>query len=249
MVYQGSKARFKKILKPIIETELQSINAKVYCEPFVGGANMITYIDWPVRVGYDINDALIAFLQQMQQVERFEFSPISREEYSILRKQHKEKNIVQPLWYYGFVMTCWSFCGKNWASFGEQKSEEENGNYRNIKLRINNVNRQIQQPNFKNIIFKCCNYKNIPPMNDCVYYLDPPYDQKRKHYNIKFNADEFLNWIEEMSKITKNSVFLLSEYKELPSDKWAILWHQETQDGLLCRTSKKKQEYLYKYIG
>lgn len=44
MVYQGSKNKISKYLKPIIESYLK--DGMWYVEPFVGGANMIDKIDW-----------------------------------------------------------------------------------------------------------------------------------------------------------------------------------------------------------
>ena len=43
MVYQGSKNKISKYLKPIIESYLK--DGMLYVEPFVGGANMIDKID------------------------------------------------------------------------------------------------------------------------------------------------------------------------------------------------------------
>lgn len=55
MVYQGSKSRISKYLKPIIESYIKP-NTVAYIEPFVGGCNMIDKIEcsW-TKYGYDIN--------------------------------------------------------------------------------------------------------------------------------------------------------------------------------------------------
>lgn len=49
MVYMGSKNRIAKELIPIITKDLKP--NQWYCEPFVGGANMIDKIEHPYKLG------------------------------------------------------------------------------------------------------------------------------------------------------------------------------------------------------
>lgn len=61
MVYMGSKNRIAKELIPIITKDLKP--NQWYCEPFVGGANMIDKIEHPYKLGADNNKYLIALLE------------------------------------------------------------------------------------------------------------------------------------------------------------------------------------------
>ena len=61
MRYVGSKNRLSKELAPIIQSYIND-NCKGYIEPFVGGANMIDKIKCDNKIGYDINNYLIALL-------------------------------------------------------------------------------------------------------------------------------------------------------------------------------------------
>ena len=63
MKYVGSKARIAKHIVPIIQQYLDDEKRRAYIEPFVGGANIITQIKHPVRLGTDNSLPLINLLQ------------------------------------------------------------------------------------------------------------------------------------------------------------------------------------------
>ena len=66
MKYMGSKARIAKDISQIINQRIKDNGIDIYIEPFVGGANMIQHINCPVRIGYDNNPYLIAFLNAIK---------------------------------------------------------------------------------------------------------------------------------------------------------------------------------------
>ena len=66
MKYMGSKARIAKDISPIINQLIKDNGIYIYIEPFVGGANMIQHIDCPIRLGFDNNPYLIAFLKAIK---------------------------------------------------------------------------------------------------------------------------------------------------------------------------------------
>lgn len=63
MKFVGSKARIAKHIVPIIQRYLDTNKYRLYVEPFVGGANIIQHIKYPVRLGTDSSKPLIALLQ------------------------------------------------------------------------------------------------------------------------------------------------------------------------------------------
>lgn len=65
MKYVGSKARIAKHIVPIIQQQIDSKNCSLYIEPFVGGANILTYIQCATKIGVDINLPLIALLRHV----------------------------------------------------------------------------------------------------------------------------------------------------------------------------------------
>ena len=56
--YQGSKSRFMKILKPLIENNLDE--GMTYIEPFGGGMNSFTPINASKKIANDVNEYNIA---------------------------------------------------------------------------------------------------------------------------------------------------------------------------------------------
>lgn len=68
MKYMGSKSRIAKQIVPIIQSGIERDGRDSYIEPFVGGANVIDKIKCKYRVGFDINEYLIALLQHVQTV-------------------------------------------------------------------------------------------------------------------------------------------------------------------------------------
>lgn len=66
MKYMGSKARIAKDISPIINQLIKDKGIDIYIEPFVGGANMIQHVDCQIRIGYDNNAYLIAFLNAIK---------------------------------------------------------------------------------------------------------------------------------------------------------------------------------------
>ena len=63
MKYMGSKNRIAKYLLPIILKDRKE--EQWYIEPFVGGCNMIDKVTGN-RIGNDVNEYLISFLQSLQ---------------------------------------------------------------------------------------------------------------------------------------------------------------------------------------
>ena len=52
--YQGSKSRFMKVLKPLIENNLDE--GMTYIEPFGGGMNSFTPINASKKIANDVNE-------------------------------------------------------------------------------------------------------------------------------------------------------------------------------------------------
>lgn len=63
MVYQGSKNRLAKFLVPIIQKYIDDNNIKTYIEPMCGGANLIDKIKCDKRIGADMIEEFLEYLQ------------------------------------------------------------------------------------------------------------------------------------------------------------------------------------------
>lgn len=62
----GSKARIAKEISEIINDLIVKNDVKTYIEPFVGGSNMIEYINCNEKIGLDNNEYLIDFWKEIQ---------------------------------------------------------------------------------------------------------------------------------------------------------------------------------------
>ena len=237
MVYQGSKNKLAKHLKPWIEMFLKP--GMSYVEPFVGGANMIDKIEWDSKYGFDINSNLIALLQHFQNSQQ-DYIYICRDKWKEAKDMCKN-GVVN--WYIGYVGFICSFCGKYFDGYGNREIAPD----RDLnKERYNNILKQSSQEQFKNIIFDTANYKDLQIYNS-VIYLDPPYKNTRVYNQIgKFNHNELWEKCKEWKQ--NGNTILLSEL-QAPDDNWICLWEKPYKFMLGTSTSKDVTERLYLYVG
>lgn len=116
MIYQGSKRRLAKHIIPFLEKALKHINAEAYVEPFCGGANLITKVNWKKRVAFDIEGDIIELLKHMQTDEEIKPLFFTKKEYRQLRKDVQEgKKDRFKNWEYGYISVVNSFRGIVWG--------------------------------------------------------------------------------------------------------------------------------------
>lgn len=239
MKYMGSKNRLSKELVPIIQKYIDDNGIENYLEPFVGGANIIDKIKCKNRYGSDNHKYLIAFLNDLSK----DYEPpknITEEEYKYI-KTHKDEFDDCFLGYVGFQL---SYGAKWFDTFrrdkvGKRKYDEEA--YRNVMK---------QKPNLKDIIFKCCDFRDIKPIENYVIYCDIPYKGTAQYSTSKdFPYEEFYEWCKEMSK---NNIVLVSEY-DMPND-FKCIWEKDYNclmysDKKSNDDKNKRTEKLFIYKG
>ena len=64
ITYQGNKSRLMKILKPLIENNLEE--GMIYIEPFGGGMNSFTPINSSKKIANDVNEYNIALWLELK---------------------------------------------------------------------------------------------------------------------------------------------------------------------------------------
>ena len=238
MKYMWSKNRIAKYLLPIILKDRKT--NQWYVEPFVWGANMIDKVEWN-RIGADINEYLIAFLQQLS-YWNFEFNKFyTKEEYNNIR-YNKEKYSKAEVWY------VWINCSYGWSWFEsyawKSKTQKWERNYQ--EEAIKNIKKQIEW-----LKWLCCIHSNyqelyneIPP--NSIIYCDPPYKWVREYnFDKWFNHEEFYDWCRKMKK-QWHTIFI-SEYN-MPDD-FKCIWEMEIKSSLSANWkswwSKKSIERLF----
>jgi site-specific DNA-adenine methylase len=238
--YVGSKNKISKELAPIIQSYIHS-DTKGYLEPFVGGANMIDKIQCNNKIGYDIHEELIELLKYARDNELPE--TISEQEYMEV-KNNKEK--YEP-WYVGLVGFCGSFGAKYFGGFARRYNKD--GTLFDVpKQAINSLRKQSLLTSFKDIIFVCSNFLDLPidKINNYVIYCDIPYNGTTKYKSNNFPYEDFYEWVKKLS--TYNTV-LISEYN-MPKE-FTCIWQKELKtslgSGINKNSDKSRIEKLFTY--
>lgn len=222
MVYQGSKARLRKYIIPILQKCIDDNNIKRYVETFVGGANIIDHIKCEQREGFDANYDLISLLNYMQKDPNLSIAPsdCSVEHYREVRNAYKNNLTKYPREYIALIGYFASYGGRY---FDGGYGRDNKGGRSIYGERLQNALKQA--PLLKDIKFNCADYTqiNVSLFENCVFYLDPPYRNTKSYSKYKINNyEEFYNFARKLSE--KNYVFI-SEYS-MPKD-FQCIWQKE----------------------
>lgn len=216
MVYQGSKAKIRKHILPILQKCIDENHIDTYIEPFVGGANMIDHIRCKTKIGSDNNKDLIALLQYMSRDEKLSIFPadVLLEHYKDVRENRKNNSNKYSLEYTAGIGYFSSFGGKYFDGGYGRDSKNDRCIY---KERLENAKKQAIS--LKDIDFFTRDYLTYEKYENCVFYLDPPYRNTEKYCNKKFDSIRFDNFARELSK---NNFVFISEFS-MPDDFECIL--------------------------
>lgn len=233
MKYMGSKARIAKEISPFINELIQDNGIDIYIEPFVGGANMIQHINSTIRIGYDNNPYLIAFLKAIQRGwNPLDEVQMTKELYLDIKNNpgnYEEKMVALA----GF---CASYNAKWFGGYAGTVKTKIN-TYRNYyDEAVRNVLKQAAH--IVDVVFDVADYRQIKIKNTLIY-CDPPYQGTTK-YKDSFNHAEYWDWVREMSK---HNIVLCSEY-QAPSD-FECIWEKQLTTTLDKNSRSKSVEKLF----
>ena len=255
--YQGSKSRFMKVLKPLIENNLDE--GMTYIEPFGGGMNSFTPINASKKIANDVNEYNIALWLLLKEqgfngveTEWSEYLNIlsncedkpngpnylqARELYSDMKKDCLSDGGKYPKALLGFVAYACSFGGGWWNGFigyNEKKGE----NY--VKEAIRGLKKHIDSAvNMENSDFLHGNYEAIEIPDNAFVYCDPPYANTKKYAN-DFDNERFWDWCRELIETKENIKLLISEYNA-PED-FVCIWSKGVQDSMGNNTMSKNEK-------
>ena len=222
MIYQGSKARLRKYILPILQDCIDRNKAESYIEPFVGGANMIDHIRCKERIGSDNNSELIELLCYMRDSPDLAIFPddCSFSHYAEVRQSRKEMSGKYPVPYTAGVGYFGSYAGRYFDG-GWGKDPTGKRNIYKERLRY----AREQAPLLKDIVFKHLPYTaySASHFKNCVFYLDPPY-RNTKAYDGK-NGFDYGRFYDFCREIAKDNFVFISEY-QMPSD-FKCIWSKE----------------------
>ena len=114
MRYSGSKAKIAKYIIPFIMEELKE--GYTYVEPFMGGCNMLSEVDWPNKVGADSNRYVVALWNNLK-IGSIHSIPkdITEKQYNEMKELAKKGScsVQYPAWLIGYAGTACSY-GSAW---------------------------------------------------------------------------------------------------------------------------------------
>jgi DNA adenine methylase len=195
MQYFGGKTR----IAPKLAGFMQPFVSGAYVEPFVGSAAVMVKISAPVRIGSDINGALITMWRALaagwQPPEN-----VSEAEYVAVRAKGDPSDPLTA-----FVGIGCSFSGK-W--FGGYARNTRCDNY--AIAAAHSLTKKI--PKLQGVNWLCSDYRQIDYPPESVIYCDPPYQGTTGYAGAgnDFNGSFFWNFCREKSK-SGHRVFI-SEY-------------------------------------
>lgn len=238
MRYLGSKARIIKQLIPIITEHLNGENE--FVDAFMGGANVISNIDYHNKVGIEYSIYSWAIWNEISMFG-IDWIPqaFDEEDYYDVKKSYKDKDGRYKQSMIGYVGNCLSYGSKWWggfAKFNPKKNEDH------VKEAYNGIKKQYE--NFKYLVttkFMCASYDEYDYKPNSVIYCDPPY-QSTIGYESSFDHDKFWNWVREMSK--KGHHVYVSEYSA-PSD-FKCVWRKAVKEQV-GKNINQKVEKLFVY--
>ena len=222
MVYLGSKSRITKYIVPIIQSYIDEYDIDTYIELFVGGANVIDKIKCEKRIGYDINDELIALLKYIQSDNTISIAPedCSFEHYKDVRENRKTNGNKYSKEYTALIGFCAGYAGRYFDGGYSKYNEKCKRNY--YKEHLSNIRKQSVLLN--GIVFDTLDYVNFNVLDyhKCLFYLDPPYKGSKQYDKYVIDYDYFYGFCR---KLSKNNIVIISEYN-MPSD-FICLWEKE----------------------
>lgn len=214
MKYMGSKGRIKDDILNIINKAADVLNIDNYYEPFVGGCNIIPYVNIPNRFGSDLNKYLVDFINYIREHGVEELPEyLAYDDYYIIR----DKTINVPNWLYFYYMCFGSFNG----NFG-RGYRAMCGDCNKLLGIKNSLRNELNY--LSNFDIKHCSYDELDIKNHSIVYCDPPYRNTEGYggTGIKFDHDRFEAWAIEKSKT--NFVIISEYYMRKPFK--AIQWIQ-----------------------
>ena len=242
MKYQGNKTRIVNDILPIM---LENYDGKTFVDAFCGSCAIIQDVpsDY-LRIANDKNKYLIAMWRSLTTCGKEFPITINKDFYDKVRDCFHGRNNDYEDDLIGWVGYMASFNGRFFSGgYSGHNVVNKTGKARDyITENINNIQKQIQEHNFKNITWFSTDYYNIPFPEHSLIYCDIPYkDTKQYEFSRDFDYDMFYDWCRTM-KEDGHTIFI-SEYN-MPSD-FKCIWEKEVTNAMNPTITKKPIERLF----
>lgn len=209
----GSKKGIGRELFEIIKQD-SGLDGGNWVEPFVGGANMIQYVQddmfgsWK-RYANDYNKYVVACLKAVADDDWIPPQELSEDEYKKIKDDYKSNGNTYDDQTKGFVGITCTFASKFFDIFARNKNND------NYALRGCN-GLLLQKSLIQNINWQSGEYKDMdfPAPEHTIIYCDPPYSNTTD-YGTKFDHEAFYQWCRD--KKAEGYHIYVSEYN-MPDD-------------------------------
>lgn len=243
MRYQGGKSKQWPHIVPLIERFLKKKSKTVkdctYVEPFMGGGNIFTRVNWPTKVCNDIDPDMVSLWKHLASGGEIPSADILTQElYDELKYQDKSGDRKKESWLYGLVSHICSYGGKKWGGYAHYNPKRGENH---ISEAISSLEKQVHTDTFSsdfcNMLFNSGDYLDLKIEDGSVVYCDPPYETTTG-YGTDFDHKTFWNWCRDLVK--RNCTVLVSEY-DAPKD-FKCIWRGRKPDGMGTTKKGKKQK-------
>jgi DNA adenine methylase len=248
MRYSGSKRKFAKELIPIVTKDLKP--DQWYVEPFLGGANIFSYIDHPKKIASDSNEYVIEMWRGIQNKTFSPPSKLTKEEYYDIKENYKNQTDKYLKALTGYTSTACSYGGGFFSGYANFNPNKNNGKGEDhIAEASRGLLKQVSEFKYlEESVFLCGSYDEIEIPENAILYCDPPY-ASTKEYKDKFDSVKFWEWCRTMAK--KGRTLYISEY--VAPDDFKCVWEMKKKDGMGTTIKGTKQntkiEKLFIYNG
>ena len=228
MKYKGSKLRHRKQILEAITTKLTHLDLSTYnyWEPFVGGGNMIGYVNsqrlFKQCYGTDIDPDVIAYLAAAE-AGWVPPEEISREMYETARANPEA--LYRPL--AGYLAFSVSFGGMKWGSYAINKRGDDY-----VGQAWRRHQRDAQE--WAGVKFENASFLDVAPEANTVIYCDPPYDGTSS-YGAYWDQGAYVEWVKGLSQ----PVFMSAYVNPLPGLATEI-WSKPVRVSLSANDNTKK---------
>lgn len=233
--YVGSKARIARNISKIINETIKKENITLYIEPFVGGSNMIEHINCDNKYGYDNNEYLIEFWQQIQNGwNPLEDIVMTKDFYT----EVKNNKVQYPKHIVALCGLCATYNAKWFGGYAGIVHTKDGIDRNYYDEAVRNVLKQ--RNNIMDVIYACKSYNEVSVSN-AVIYCDPPYNDTTK-YKDDFDHNMYWDWVRKMSE---DNIVFCSEYNA-PED-FTCIWQKQLVTTMDKSSRSKSVEKLFVY--
>ncbi len=231
--YHGGKKRLGNSISDILLHILNNNNKIIgYCEPFCGMLGVYKFIlDKFPNIKFIAGDQNKSLILMWKSLQKGWLPPKHTTEKKFTNLKYNQKSSPEK----GFIGHHYGFGGKYFQGYKDRITTNTIP-----KLKI-----LSSKPYFKKIKFYSNNYTKVSDLKNFIIYCDPPYSIHSSYYNdknelIKFNHEEFWEWVRYMSKY---NYVIVSEYTA-PKD-FIKIKINDCVTSYGNKTSKTNTEYIF----